>query len=77
MANPKEVAYLELRDAGPDAEPSQRYRTVLIHENGLVLFASSEGYTDADEALRQARKTFIEGAYDVQERLQSDDAEPR
>lgn len=63
---PMDVAYIELLDAGPNY-PSQRYRTKLTHQNGNDLFISSEGYTDADEAMRQAKKAFG-GEYEVRVR---------
>lgn len=62
-----DVAYIELLDAGADANPKQRYRTKLTHQNGNDLFISTEGYEDDKEAMRQARKAFG-GEYELRER---------
>lgn len=67
MPPESDVAYIEVMDAGPDGNPSQRYRSKLTHENGNDLFISTEGYTDEAEARRQAKKAFG-GGYELRER---------
>lgn len=54
---------IRVHDAGPDVDPSQRYRTTLVATNGRNIVMTCEGYSRKARAVETMEDVAVNGKY--------------